>query len=305
MRNQIEACIDAVNQVVLGKEQAVRLAMACFLARGHLLIEDLPGMGKSTLSHALAQVLGLSYQRVQCSADLLPSDILGESQFNADTGQSVFYPGPVFSELVLADEINRATPKTQSALLAVIEDGQISFDGVSQSVPEPFFVIATQNPVSQGAISRLTESHLDRFLLRLSLGYPSSKVERQLLQGSTRKSLLETLEPLIERADVLAAQQQVSDMQTSDAVVNYILRLVEATRTHAQLAFGLSPRGSMALLAAAKAWAFLAGRNKVLAEDIQAVFAAVVGHRLREQNSPSGVGSSAVIQSLLADVAAA
>ena len=305
MRNQIEACIDAVNQVVLGKEQAVRLAMACFLARGHLLIEDLPGMGKSTLSHALAQVLGLSYQRVQCSADLLPSDILGESQFNADTGQSVFYPGPVFSELVLADEINRATPKTQSALLAVIEDGQISFDGVSQSVPEPFFVIATQNPVSQGAISRLTESHLDRFLLRLSLGYPSSKVERQLLQGSTRKSLLETLEPLIERADVLAAQQQVSDIQASDAVVNYILRLVEATRTHAQLAFGLSPRGSMALLAAAKAWAFLAGRNKVLAEDIQAVFAAVVGHRLREQNSPSGVGSSAVIQSLLADVAAA
>ena len=305
MRNQIEACIDAVNQVVLGKEQAVRLAMACFLARGHLLIEDLPGMGKSTLSHALAQVLGLSYQRVQCSADLLPSDILGESQFNADTGQSVFYPGPVFSELVLADEINRATPKTQSALLAVIEDGQISFDGVSQSVPEPFFVIATQNPVSQGAISRLTESHLDRFLLRLSLGYPSSKVERQLLQGSARKSLLETLEPLIERADVLAAQQQVSDIQASDAVVNYILRLVEATRTHAQLAFGLSPRGSMALLAAAKAWAFLAGRNKVLAEDIQAVFAAVVGHRLREQNSPSGVGSSAVIQSLLADVAAA
>lgn len=305
MRNQIEACIDAVNQVVLGKEQAVRLAMACFLARGHLLIEDLPGMGKSTLSHALAQVLGLSYQRIQCSADLLPSDILGESQFNADTGQSIFYPGPVFSELVLADEINRATPKTQSALLAVIEDGQISFDGVSQSVPEPFFVIATQNPVSQGAISRLTESHLDRFLLRLSLGYPSSKVERQLLQGSARKSLLETLEPLIERADVLAAQQQVSDIQTSDAVVNYILRLVEATRTHAQLAFGLSPRGSMALLAAAKAWAFLAGRNKVIAEDVQAVFTAVVGHRLREQNSPSGVGSSAVIQSLLADVAAA
>ena len=305
MRNQIEACIDAVNQVVLGKEQAVRLAMACFLARGHLLIEDLPGMGKSTLSHALAQVLGLSYQRIQCSADLLPSDILGESQFNADTGQSVFYPGPVFSELVLADEINRATPKTQSALLAVIEDGQISFDGVSQYVPEPFFVIATQNPVSQGAISRLTESHLDRFLLRLSLGYPSSKVERQLLQGSARKSLRETLEPLMERADVLAAQQQVSDIQTSDAVVNYILRLVEATRTHAQLAFGLSPRGSMALLAAAKAWAFLAGRNKVIAEDIQAVFTAVVGHRLREQNSPSGVGSSAVIQSLLADVAAA
>lgn len=304
MRNQIEACIDAVNQVVLGKESAVRLAMACFLARGHLLIEDLPGMGKSTLSHALAQVLNLSYQRIQCSADLLPSDILGESQFNADTGQSVFYPGPVFAELVLADEINRATPKTQSALLAVMEDGQISFDGVSQSVPEPFFVIATQNPVSQGATSSLTESHLDRFLLRLSLGYPSTKVERKLLQGSACKTLLETLRPLIDRADLLAAQQQVSEMHASDDVINYILRLVEATRTHAQLAFGLSPRGSMALLAAAKAWAFLAGRNEVIGEDIQAVFTAVAGHRLREQNSPSGVGSTAVIQSLLADVPA-
>lgn len=303
MRNQIEACIDAVNQVVLGKEQAVRLAMACFLARGHILIEDLPGMGKSTLSHALAQVLDLSYQRIQCSADLLPSDILGEYKFNADTGQSVFYPGPVFAELVLADEINRATPKTQSAVLAMIEDGQISFDGVSQSVPEPFFIIATQNPVCQGATSSLTESHLDCFLLRLSLGYPSTKVERQLLQGNARKTLLETLQPLIERADLLAAQQQVSEIQASDAVVNYILRLVEATRTHAQLAFGLSPRGSMALLAAAKAWAFLAGRDEVLAEDIQAVFTAVAGHRLREQNSPSGIGSIAVIQSLLADVA--
>lgn len=302
MRKQIEACIEAVNQVILGKEQAVRLAMACCLARGHLLIEDLPGMGKSTLSHALAQVLGLSYQRIQFSADLLPSDILGYTKLDTDSGQLVFHSGAVFSEIVLADEINRAAPKTQSAVLAVIEDGQVTIDSVTQSAPEPFFVIASQNPVSQGVISSLSESHLDRFLLRLSLGYPSAKVERQLLQGNPRKALLENLAPLITRADLLAVQQQVSEVQANDAVLNYILRLVEATRTHAQLAFGLSPRGSMALLSAAKAWAFLAGRNEVLVEDIQAVFPFVAAHRLREQNSPSGTGSAAVIKSLLADV---
>lgn len=302
MRNQIDACIEAVNQVVLGKEQAVRLAVACCLARGHLLIEDLPGMGKSTLSHALAQVLGLSYQRIQCTADLLPSDILGYTDLDGDTGQFVFHSGPVFSEIVLADEINRAMPKTQSAVLALIEGGQVTIDNITQSVPEPFFVIATQSPVSQGATSSLTESDLDRFLLRLSLGYPSTKVERQLLQGSTGKSLLAALPPLITRADLLAAQQQVSEVHASDTVINYILRLVEATRTHAQLAFGLSPRGSMALLSAAKAWAFLAGRNEVIAADIQAVFSAVAGHRLREQGSTNGVGSAAVIHGLLADV---
>ena len=302
MRNQIDACIEAVNQVVLGKEQTVRLAMACCLARGHLLIEDLPGMGKSTLSHALAQVLGLSYQRIQFTPDLLPSDILGYTELDSATGQLVIHYGSVFSEIVLADEINRATPKTQSAVLAVIEDGQVTIDNVTQSVPEPFFVIATQSPVSQSVTSKLTESDLDRFLLRLSLGYPSTKVERQLLQGSSRKSLVATLSPMITRADLLAAQQQVSEVHASDAALNYILRLVEATRTHAQLAFGLSPRGSMALLIAAKAWAFLENRAEVLVEDIQAVFPFVAAHRLREQNSPSGAGSAAVIKSLLADV---
>lgn len=302
MRNRIEACLEAVNQVVLGKEQAVRLAMACCLARGHLLIEDLPGMGKSTLSYALAQVLGLSYQRIQFSADLLPSDIQGYTQLDTDSGQLIFHSGPVFSELVLADEINCSAPKTQNAVLAIIEDGQVIIDSVTQSVPEPFFVIATQNPVSQGATSSLSESHLDRFLLRLSLGYPSAKVERQLLQGSPRKALLETLAPLITRADLLAVQQQVSEVEASEAVLNYILRLVEATRTHAQLAFGLSPRGSMALLSAAKAWAFLEGRDEVCVDDVQAVFPFVVAHRLREQNSPGGVVSPALIKRLLADI---
>lgn len=304
MRNQLETCINAVNQVVLGKEHPVRLAMSCLLARGHLLIEDLPGMGKTTLSHALAQVLGLSYQRIQFTSDLLPGDILGTSIFDRETGQFVFHPGPVFSELVLADEINRATPKSQSALLEAMEEGQVTIEGATRPLPDPFFVIATQNPVSQGGTFNLPESQLDRFLMRLSLGYPSASAERQLLQGSARRQLLTELRPLIERADLLTAQQQVNEVRASDALVSYILRLVEATRIHAQLAFGLSPRGSLALLAAAKAWAFLAGRDYVIPEDVQVVFPAVAEHRLREQNSPSGLGSAAIVKSLLTDVPA-
>ena len=304
MRSQLEACIQAVNHIILGKEQAVRLAMACLLARGHLLIEDLPGMGKTTLSHALAQVLGLSYQRIQFSSDLLPGDILGTSVFDRETGQFVFHPGPVFAELLLADEINRATPKSQSALLEAMEEGQVTIEGETRPLPDPFFVIATQNPSSQGGTFSLPESQLDRFMMRLSLGYPSASAERQLLMGSDRKQLLSALQPLLERADLLAAQQQVNDVRASEALVSYILRLVEATRTHAQLAFGLSPRGSLALLAAAKGWAFLAGRDYVIPEDVQMVLPVVVGHRLREQNSPTGMGSASVIQSLLTDVPA-
>ncbi|WBE24342.1 AAA family ATPase [Denitrificimonas caeni] len=304
MRNQLEACITAVNQVVLGKEHSVRLAVSCLLAQGHLLIEDLPGMGKTTLSHALAQVLGLNYQRIQFTSDLLPGDILGTSVFDRETSQFVFHPGPVFAELLLADEINRATPKSQSALLEAMEEGQVTIEGATRPLPDPFFVIATQNPVSQGGTFSLPESQLDRFLMRLSLGYPSASAERQLLQGSARRELLTELQPLIARADLLAAQQQVSAVLASDALISYVLRLVEATRIHAQLAFGLSPRGSLALLAAAKAWAFLAGRDYVIPEDVQVVFPAVAEHRLREQNSPSGLGSAAIVKSLLADVPA-
>ena len=304
MRNQLERCIQAVNQVVLGKEQAVRLAMACLLARGHLLIEDLPGMGKTTLSHALAQVLGLKYQRIQFTSDLLPGDILGTSVFDRETGLFVFHPGPIFTELLLADEINRAMPKSQSALLEAMEEGQVTIEGATRPLPESFFVIATQNPSSQGGTFNLPESQLDRLLMRLSLGYPNAKAERQLLEGAGRRQLLSALQPMIERTVLLAAQQQVSEVRASDALISYILRLVEATRTHAQLAFGLSPRGSLALLAAAKAWAFLAGRDYVIPEDVQVVLPAVVSHRLREQNSPQGLGNGAIVQSLLTDVAA-
>ncbi|HKM27952.1 MAG TPA: MoxR family ATPase [Thiopseudomonas sp.] len=304
MRTQIEACIQAVNQVILGKEHAVQLAMACLLARGHLLIEDLPGMGKTTLSHALAQVLGLKYQRIQFTSDVLPGDILGTSVFDSETGQFIFHPGPVFTELLLADEINRATPKSQSALLEAMEEGQVTIEGATRPLPEPFFVIATQNPVSQGGTFSLPESQLDRFLMRLSLGYPSTHAERQLLLGSSRRQLLTELKPLIERADLLSVQQQVNAVRASETLVNYILRLVEATRTHAQLEFGLSPRGSLALLAAAKAWTFLAGRDYVIPEDVQVVFSAVVSHRLREQNNSQGLVSTALIQHLLDEVPA-
>lgn len=304
MRTQIEACIQAVNQVILGKEHAVQLAMACLLARGHLLIEDLPGMGKTTLSHALAQVLGLKYQRIQFTSDVLPGDILGTSVFDRETGQFIFHPGPVFTELLLADEINRATPKSQSALLEAMEEGQVTIEGATRPLPEPFFVIATQNPVSQGGTFSLPESQLDRFLMRLSLGYPSTHAERQLLLGSSRRQLLTELKPLIERADLLSVQQQVNAVRASETLVNYILRLVEATRTHAQLEFGLSPRGSLALLAAAKAWTFLAGRDYVIPEDVQVVFPAVASHRLREQNSSQGFVSTALVQNLLDEVPA-
>ena len=304
MRSQLENCIQAVNQVVLGKEQAVRMAMTCLLARGHLLIEDLPGMGKTTLSHALAQVMGLNYQRIQFTADLLPGDILGTSIFDRETSQFIFHPGPVFAELLLADEINRATPKSQSALLEAMEEGQVTIEGATRPLPEPFFVIATQNPACQGGTFNLPESQLDRFLMRLSLGYPSASAERELLQGGSRRQMMNDLQPLIERADLIAAQQRVSEVRASDALISYILRLVEATRTHAQLAFGLSPRGSLALLAAAKAWAFLAGRDYVIPEDVQVVLPAVVSHRLREQNSPSGSSSAAIVRSLLTDIPA-
>ena len=304
MRAKLEACLATINQVVLGKEPQVRLALTCLLARGHLLIEDLPGMGKTTLSHALAQVLGLAFQRIQFTSDLLPGDILGTSVFDKDSGQFVFHPGPIFAELVLADEINRATPKSQSALLEAMEEGQVTIEGATRPLPEPFFVIATQNPVSSGGTFALPESQLDRFLMRLSLGYPAQAAERALLLGDSRRDLLARLEPLLDHAGLLAIQQAVAEVRVSDALVDYVLRLVEATRTQPQFAWGLSPRASLALLAAARAWAFIDGRDYVIPEDVQAVLAPVVGHRLRERSDLAGHGGGALVQWLLREVPA-
>ena len=293
MLNTLEACLKAVDEILLGKDRQVRLALACLLARGHLLIEDLPGMGKTTLSHALARVLGLSFQRIQFTSDLLPGDILGTSVFDKDSGQFVFHPGPIFAELVLADEINRATPKSQSALLEAMEEGQVTIEGATRPLPEPFFVIATQNPASQGGTFSLPESQLDRFLMRLSLGYPGRAAERSLLLGEARRDLLPRLEPLLDHAALAAFQAEVPKVRASDALVDYVLRLVEATRTQPAFALGLSPRGSLALLAAARAWALLAGRDYVIPEDVQAVLPAVAGHRLRDQADPTGHGGGA------------
>ncbi|AAG06263.1 MULTISPECIES: MoxR family ATPase [Pseudomonas] len=304
MLNTLEACLKAVDEILLGKDRQVRLALACLLARGHLLIEDLPGMGKTTLSHALARVLGLSFQRIQFTSDLLPGDILGTSVFDKDSGQFVFHPGPIFAELVLADEINRATPKSQSALLEAMEEGQVTIEGATRPLPEPFFVIATQNPASQGGTFSLPESQLDRFLMRLSLGYPGRAAERSLLLGEARRDLLPRLEPLLDHAALAAFQAEVPKIRASDALVDYVLRLVEATRTQPAFALGLSPRGSLALLAAARAWALLAGRDYVIPEDVQAVLPAVAGHRLRDQADPTGHGGGALVQWLLREVPA-
>ena len=304
MRTKLDAVLHEVNQVLLGKEPQVRLALTCLLARGHLLIEDLPGMGKTTLSQALARVLGLSYQRIQFTSDLLPGDILGTSVFDKDSGQFVFHPGPIFAELVLADEINRATPKSQSALLEAMEEGQVTIEGATRPLPEPFFVIATQNPVSSGGTFALPESQLDRFLMRLSLGYPARAAERALLLGEARRDLLPRLEPILDHAELAAIQALIPQVRISDALVDYVLCLVEATRSEAQFAWGLSPRASLALLAAARAWAFLANRDYVIPEDVQAVLPAVVGHRLRERADPAGHGGGALVQWLLREVSA-
>ncbi|MBD9504356.1 AAA family ATPase [Pseudomonas sp. BGr12] len=304
MHAKLENCLKAVDQVLLGKEVQVRLALTCLLARGHLLIEDLPGMGKTTLSHALARVLGLSFQRIQFTSDLLPGDVLGTSVFDKDSGQFVFHAGPIFSELVLADEINRATPKSQSALLEAMEEGQVTIEGATRPLPEPFFVIATQNPVTQGGTFALPESQLDRFLMRLSLGYPGRAAEKALLLGEARRDLLPRLEPMLDPQELQALQGEVLEVRASDALVDYVLRLVEATRTQPAFALGLSPRGSLALLAAARAWALLAGRDYVIPEDVQVVLPSVAGHRLRDQADPAGHGGGALVQWLLREVPA-
>jgi MoxR-like ATPase len=304
MHSKLDACLAAVNQILLGKEPQVRLALTCLLARGHLLIEDLPGMGKTTLSHALANVLGLNFQRIQFTSDLLPGDILGTSVFDKDSGLFVFHPGPIFAELVLADEINRATPKSQSALLEAMEEGQVTIEGATRPLPEPFFVIATQNPVSQGGTFALPESQLDRFLMRLSLGYPAKAAEKALLLGEARREMLPRLDAVLSHEQLATLQAEVPKVRASDALVDYVLRLVEATRTQPQFAWGLSPRASLALLAAARAWAFLAKRDYVIPEDVQAVLPSVVGHRLRERADPAGHGGGALVQWLLREVPA-
>lgn len=299
MRAKLERCLSVINEVVLGKETQVRLAMACLLARGHLLIEDLPGMGKTTLSQTLARVLGLGFQRIQFTADLLPGDILGTSVFDPRSGRFTFHPGPIFAELVLADEINRATARSQSALLEAMEEGQVTHEGTTHALPSPFFVIATQNPANQGGTFALPESQLDRFLMRLSLGYPALAAERDLLMGTARREVLASLRPILEVGELPMAQQTVSEVHASGAVVDYVLGLAVATRRAEQYGGGLSPRATLALMAAARAWAWLAGRDYLIPEDVQAVLPAVAGHRLGGHDVATG---NAQVRRLLDEV---
>lgn len=276
----LHTTIEQLNRVVLGKEPQIKLALACLLAKGHLLIEDLPGVGKTTLAHALAHCLGLTYNRVQFTSDLLPADIIGVSIFDRDTSSFRFHKGPIFAQVVLADEVNRATPKAQSALLEAMEEQQVTMDGHTYPLSAPFFVIATQNPGYQIGTYPLPESQLDRFLMRIELGYPDAAHERQLLSGRDRRDLLSTLPVTLAPAQLLTLQNQVSQVHASPALLDYLQAVINYTRTQQQFVAGLSPRAGIGLLRAAQAWALMHGHVGVLPEDVQAVLAAVIGHRL-------------------------
>lgn len=276
----LQTAIDRINTIILGKERQIRLAIACLLARGHLLIEDMPGVGKTTLAHTLAHTLGLDFHRIQFTSDLLPADILGVAVYQRETGGFTFHPGPIFAQVILADEINRASPKAQSALLEAMEERQVSIEGETRPLPEPFFVIATQNPSEQVGVFPLPESQLDRFLMRIHLGYPDPGAERDLLRGGDRRDALDRLSPAMTSRDFLELQRRVGGVKVADPLLDYLQALLEASRVDENLTQGLSPRAGLALKRAAQAWAFLAGRDFVLPEDVQAVFSAVAGHRL-------------------------
>ena len=283
----IAAVLSAANQVILGKDGQIRLALSCLLARGHLLIEDLPGVGKTTLAHTLARLLGLQFSRIQFTSDMLPADIIGVSIFDRDRTEFRFLPGPIFSQVVLADEINRATPKTQSALLEAMEERQVTSEGETRPLPSPFFVIATQNPSHQIGTFPLPESQLDRFLLRVELGYPDRNAERILLESGGRREQLPTLAACFSPEQLAPLQEQAAAVHVSSALLDYVQLLIEATRNSPDFIHGLSPRAALSLLAAARAWAFVDGRQMVLPEDVQAVLPSVACHRLRLARSGS------------------
>ncbi|GAA5181436.1 AAA family ATPase [Niveibacterium umoris] len=282
---------DAVAEAVLGKSDQIRLAVACLLARGHLLIEDVPGVGKTTLAHALADACGLAWRRMQFTSDLLPADLLGVSVWESANSRFAFRAGPIFTEVLLADEINRASPKTQSALLEAMEERRVSIEGETHPLPDPFFVIATQNPAHHAGTFDLPESQLDRFLMRLTLGYPPAEAELALLSGRDRRTR-STIKCVADRATLTALQASCSEVYVSDAIARYVLRLLSATRSHAHIQLGLSPRAGLALLAAARAYSLTEGRDFVAPEDVQAVWSPVAAHRL---HSADGRGAAATL----------
>lgn len=298
MQTKLNDILNAAGRIILGKEPQIRLALACILARGHLLIEDLPGMGKTTLAHTLAQVLGLDFKRVQFTSDLLPADILGVSVYDRNEAAFKFHPGPVFTNVLLADEVNRATPKTQSALLEAMEERQMTQEGETRKLPEPFFVIATQNPVTHIGTFPLPESQLDRFLMRIELGYPDARSERNLLAAGSGREAIGQIAPCIDAAGLIRLQQAVTQVRVSEALLDYLQNILDFSRTAPQFEAGLSPRAGLALKQCAQAWALMDGRDYAIPEDVQAVLPGVAGHRLR-----SSQGNAADLKGLLTAVA--
>ncbi len=300
LQQRLQAAIDQVNRVLLGKPHQVKLAFTCLIASGHLLLEDVPGVGKTTLAHALAATFGLEFQRVQFTSDLLPSDILGVSVYERDSGSFRFHPGPIFTGLLLADEINRASPKTQSALLEAMAENQVTVDGQTHTLAQPFFVVATQNPLDLNGTFPLPDSQLDRFMLRLSLDYPDPSAERALLTGSDRRDMLARLTPQLDAESLLALHEQAQAITASTALLDYLQALLAASRRHPEIRAGLSPRAGLALLGAARAWAMLSGRGHVLPEDIQALFVPLAAHRLL---ATRGADGALLARQLLTEVA--
>ena len=301
MQSTVTAIIEDLSSVIFGKQQQIKLALTCLFSEGHLLIEDLPGMGKTTLSHALSAVLGLSYQRIQFTSDLLPADILGTNVFNSTEHSFTFHKGPIFSQVVLADEINRAGPKTQSALLEAMEEQQVTVDGKKYTLPNPFFVIATQNPLYQSGTYPLPESQLDRFLMRISLGFPPKEAEKRLILNMQKRDYSQ-LPKRINQQELAAIQTQISQITLSSPVIDYIIELVNYTRTSNAFASSLSPRASMALAKAARSWAFIDGRDFVMPEDVQAVFASVCQHRLGLHNESGEAQVNDILKNVLVPV---